>query len=100
MVDPIDEARAALDVAAHAYANAAVDVDTEHADSLADVAAWRAFHAAADRLALAVLDAAAAECVNCQDTDPEEREELTQQTGHGWCDAHKAQRARLEGGQS
>jgi len=57
-----------------------------------------AVRAAADRLALAYLNAAAAECINCQDADPEEREELTQQTGHGWCDAHRALRARLEGG--
>ena len=86
MTDAIDEARAEVQRqhALHTWDDGSVTVET--------------MDAAADRYALTYLDAAAAECINCQDTDPEEREELTQQTGHGWCDAHRALRARLEGG--
>jgi len=94
MTDAIDEARAKVHdklvsvvLATVIYGGKSEEVLSAHA----------AVMAAADRLALAYLDAAAAECVNCQDTDPEEREELTQRTGHGWCDAHRALRARLEG---
>ena len=89
MTDAIDEARAAIDKL----------LDDKTVLDFPDFVfvGRRAVRAAADRYALAYLDAAAAECVNCQDTDPEEREELTQRTGHGWCDAHRALRARLEG---
>ena len=85
MTDAIDEARAALERELYKY----LPTDTCAQDR-------KDIRSAAVNYALAYLDAAAAECINCQDADPEEREELTQRTGHGWCDAHRALRARLE----
>jgi len=44
---------------------------------------------------LAVLDEACEPCINCDDADPEEWETLTHDTGHGWCEGHKALRESL-----